>query len=333
MATLLSQAYGKDHVKLVKVSHRTPEFDDIQELEVRVLLGGPAFTPSYTVADNSLVVPTDTVKNTIYFLAHQHPLNSLESFGTYIIAHFLTTYAHVETVSVNIQQVKWTRMATTTTKSLEKGFPGSLIPSQSTTISQKDLIPHPISFEKGSGERRVVDFVGTRETANGSSYTLTKASSGLTGITVLKTTGSSFTKFHKCPLTTLPEMSDRILSTTVDCSWTYTLSKPLSAFKAFPMDGEKIHSLIRQLILDIFANHDSPSVQNTLFIICEEALKLLPELDTLSISLPNSHVFVYDLERFGVKNNAKGHGGMYFPVADPNGLITATVGRANKAKL
>ena len=154
--------------------------------------------------------------------------------------------------------------------------------------------------------------------------------SGLTGLTVLKTTGSSFYGFHTCPLTTLKNASDRILSTTVDGFWCYP-ERDCSFFCGFPFKNAR--SGVRQLILDLFANHDSPSVQNTLYLICTESLAIYPYLDKMEISLPNIHYWIYDLERFGVQNNGKpGIGGVYAPQADPNGLIKATISR-KKAKL
>ena len=182
----------------------------------------------------------------------------------------------------------------------------------------------------GGDERYSTHLVGTRQSST--TMLLKSIKSRLYGLTVLKSTGSSFTNFHKCPLTTLPEMKDRILSTTIDCSWNWP-QKEVSFNAPFPFDSGKAYRVIKQIILDIFANHDSPSVQNTLYLMCDEGLKLLEQVDKISISLPNSHVFVYDLERFGIKDNAKGKGGIYYPVADPNGLITATVGRINKSYL
>ena len=319
MSQLKSQSYGKDNVRLVKVTAHE-NHQDVLQLNAQVLLSGPAFEPSYTKADNSLVVPTDTVKNTIYFLAHQHPIDSLESFGTHVISHFLSTYSHVESVSVKLDQISWDRIQTTTQKPLTRDFPGSLIPSNPQALAS---IAHPHSFMRGSNEKR--GFQGFGRRAGPGRYTL-ESSGSLTGLTILKTTGSSFTDFHRCPLTTLPDMADRILSTTVDCSWKFQ-PKELSFFAAFPETGNKIFKLVRQLVLDLFANHDSPSVQNTLFLICQQSLALIPALDEMSVSLPNSHVFVYDLARFGIKDNAQGKGGMYFPMADPNGLINATVER------
>ena len=154
--------------------------------------------------------------------------------------------------------------------------------------------------------------------------------SGIVGLTVLKTTGSSFTGFHTCPLTTLKDAADRILSTTIEAFWYYP-GKECTFFSGFHFP--KARSGVRQLVVDLFANHNSPSVQNTLFLICEEALGIYPFLEKMEISLPNIHYWVFDLERFGVKDNGKpGKGGVFSPQADPNGLIKAVINR-KKSKL
>jgi urate oxidase len=314
--SLVQQKYGKDKVRVVKVIH-TQHYHYVVELVVQVLLSGSSFTTSYTMADNSKVVPTDTVKNTVYYLAHKHNLESIESFGGYIISHFLTTYAHVDQVHVKIQQISWERIKTTTDKEVSFKFPGTLVPND-----LEFVIPHKHSFVKGSNEKRCFNATGSRQSQG---FTL-KSTSGIQDMTVLKTTGSSFENFHLCPLTTLKNASDRLFSTTVECTYSWP-TRHFSYFAALPWNPNAVFANVKQLILDIFANHNSPSVQNTLYLICEQALKVNPDIEQLDVSLPNSHVFVFDLERFGVTDNATGNGGTYYPVSDPSGLIQASITR------
>ncbi|KAK9739630.1 hypothetical protein K7432_018375, partial [Basidiobolus ranarum] len=65
---LKRQAYGKAKVRVTKAIRHTTEWNDIVELTCQVLLEGD-FETAYTEADNSMVVPTDTVKNTCYVIA------------------------------------------------------------------------------------------------------------------------------------------------------------------------------------------------------------------------------------------------------------------------
>lgn len=121
MAAVASARYGKDKVRLVRVVRLPPDpaaphlqRDAVHEWTVRVLLKGAAFAPSFTRADNALVVPTDTVKNTVYVLAKTRFRPAPELFARELADHFLARYAHVAGVDVDIAAHKWTRIQATT---------------------------------------------------------------------------------------------------------------------------------------------------------------------------------------------------------------------------
>lgn len=62
---LISQhEHGKGRVRLVKVT-RTPERHYIQQIEAQILVEGEPALASYYTGDNSGVLPTDTIKNTV----------------------------------------------------------------------------------------------------------------------------------------------------------------------------------------------------------------------------------------------------------------------------
>ena len=58
-------------------------------------------------ADNSAVVATDTMKNTINVLAHQDLGQSIEPFALSVAEHFLKKYPHVSSVTVEIAERVW----------------------------------------------------------------------------------------------------------------------------------------------------------------------------------------------------------------------------------
>ncbi|KAJ3216742.1 hypothetical protein HDU67_009068 [Dinochytrium kinnereticum] len=361
---LITQRYGKDKVRLVKVSDLPVNPDaphlkrqHVAELTVRVLLMGKAFDPSYAVADNALVVPTDTVKNTIYYLAKKTPqtLETIELFAHTISTHFLSKYPHVDGVDVSIQSHNWTRVQTTTFTPTTSDFAGTAVDGRGaglyTPQGPNITAAHPHSFYRGGDEKRVTSVIAERI---GNGKMKVTAKSGLTDLLVLKTTGSSFENFHRCELTTLPDMDDRIFSTTVEAYWDFCgkeevipssavlehSGKDVSEFGKVNYDA--IFRGCKQVTLDIFANHNSPSVQNTLYRMGEHILSIFPEVNLVHYALPNKHVFGYDLDRFGLQNKGKNMT-VFYPVADPSvdslsnilqtkGLITATIGRS-KAKL
>jgi urate oxidase len=382
---LIRQQYGKDKVRLVKTSvlpadSNAPHLkhQHISELTCCVLLSGPLFDASYSKADNSLVVPTDTgkylisifllacfyfhalvlckfieyfdfktVKNTIYYLAKKSPetLETIELFAHTIATHFLATYKHVEGVDISIQSHNWTRLTTTTMSPVTDDYAGTAVTGRGsglyTPTSATPVSPHPHSFYRGGEERRITKIFAQR--ISGTNDMKITGKSGLVDLLVLKTTGSSFENFHRCSLTTLPDMSDRVFSTSVECYWSFPAykelipssavfdhSKATSGFSAVRFDA--IFRGVKQITIDIFANHNSPSVQNSLYRMGEHVLECFPDIHEISYALPNKHVFGYDLDRFGLENKGKNMS-VYYPVNDPSGLITATIGRGNHSKL
>ena len=64
---LTHSSYGKERVRLVQVLRRS-DLHDLRDLTIAVRFEGD-YDTSYTDGDNSAVLPTDTMKNTVYALA------------------------------------------------------------------------------------------------------------------------------------------------------------------------------------------------------------------------------------------------------------------------
>ena len=108
---LYSSTYGKANVKFLKVKkdQSNPTVQEILEANVQVLLRGK-FEESYTKADNSSIVPTDTVKNTILVEAKNTDVWPIERFAAHLAKHFTSKYGHVEGIEVTIVQSKWSKI-------------------------------------------------------------------------------------------------------------------------------------------------------------------------------------------------------------------------------
>lgn len=182
--------YGKAKVRLLKVLRQGPQHS-VKELEVSVMLQGE-FAPSYTQADNSLVVPTDTMKNTVYALARQESGLENEPFGLALASHFLKSYPQVHQAEIGISERSWDRM----------------------NVGKR---PHEHSFIQHSSARPTARVVSDR---SGS-----RVESGIEELLILKSTGSGFAGFARDKYTTLPEATDRILATRVKAVWVYA-SRP-----------------------------------------------------------------------------------------------------------
>jgi urate oxidase len=300
MSQLSYARYGKDNVRLYKVDNDPKTgVHTVIEQTVRILLQGDIET-SYTKADNSVVVATDTQKQTTYILAKQHPIDPPEQFAAIIGEHFVTTYPHIHAAHVKIIQHRWTRM----------------------NIDGK---PHPHSFYRDGEEIRVIESV----TKEGEGISIR---SKIEKLLVLKSTGSAFHGFHRDEFTKLPETWDRILSTEIEAGWQWRLFK--NAEEAKKVDFNGAWKAARDITMKIFAEDDSASVQATMYKMCDKILATIPEIDAVDYALPNKHYFEIDLSwHKGIQNLGK-DATVLAPQSDPNGLIECTVTRkGGKSKL
>ncbi len=192
---LVSQNYGKQRVRVLKVL-RAARRHEVKEVEFGVRLEGD-FETSYTAGDNSKVVPTDTMKNTVHALAHQHLGTQTEQFAALLAGHFLKNYPQVARVTIEASERRWARL----------NVGGA---------------PHDHAFTGREG-RPLVTVTAARGGA-------TMIESGITDLLIMKSTGSGFTGYPKCAYTTLPETTDRVLATTWRAVWRW--SAPPTDFNA-----------------------------------------------------------------------------------------------------
>src|SRR5256885_14635797 len=100
--------YGESAVRLLRVNRQDGRHD-IKELSVTVEFEGD-FSAAHREGDNRKILPPDTMKNTVYALARQHSIESLENFGLHLIEHFLTYNAQVTRVLIKASEKIWTRL-------------------------------------------------------------------------------------------------------------------------------------------------------------------------------------------------------------------------------
>ncbi|KAK5156816.1 hypothetical protein LTR16_002261 [Cryomyces antarcticus] len=299
MSELSYARYGKDNVRLYKV-HKDQEtgVQSVTEMTVCSLLEGD-IDESYTAADNSPIVATDTQKQTVYILAKQNPVTPPELFASILGNHFISSYKHIHAAHIKITVHRWTRM----------------------TVEGK---PHPHSFMRDGAETRVVEAVA-RE---GEGISIR---SGINGLLVLKSTGSAFYGFQRDEYTKLPETWDRILSTEVECGWHWKKFASLEDVRSVVPKFDTAWEAARTITLETFAKENSPSVQNTMYKMCDQILAAAPLTEAVEYSLPNKHYFEIDLSwHKGLKNTGK-DAEVFAPQSDPNGLIQCTVTRKGKS--
>src|ERR1700746_3970329 len=100
--------YGKSGIRLLRVVRQQVRHD-IKELTSRCGFEGD-FETAHTKGDNQKILPTDTMKNTVYVLARQYPVEAVEDFASHLIEHFLTYNPQVSRVRIEASEALWTRL-------------------------------------------------------------------------------------------------------------------------------------------------------------------------------------------------------------------------------
>lgn len=261
--TLSTNRYGKSRVRLMRVTKHA-DHHDIDEWTVQVLLSGD-FETAHTLGDNSKILPTDTMKNTVYSRARESQATSMEGFAMEFVDFLLARNPQVSSAEVIIASALWKRL----------------------TVDGK---PYPTAFMRGSDERQTT----TVFRKQGGNFSIT---SGLDNLTIMKTAQSAFTGYIKDSLTTLPETTDRLFATAVKAEWPYT-----AAGIAAGIDFNKVRTHIREALISTFAKHDSLSVQQTLYAMGEAAIEHTTLIDSIYLLMPNKHNLLVDLGRFNQQN-------------------------------
>jgi urate oxidase len=183
---LTDTAYGKSKIRLVKLS-RHGDRHDLVDWTVAVRFEGQ-YDESYTHGDNSSVLPTDTMKNTVYAIAAREQPLEPEEFAIVVSRHFLERNPRLERVRVDVIHHGWGRVS----------------------VGARE---HGQTFVRQGMETRVAE---VRVDRKGSTI-----SAGVNDLVILKSSGSAFAGFPRDEYTTLPETRDRILATSLTATWRY----------------------------------------------------------------------------------------------------------------
>jgi urate oxidase len=278
--------YGKAETHVVRVTKGGPDgaVHDIKDMTLSVALAGD-FAATHLIGDNSNVVPTDTQKNTVFAFAKEFPTGEIEELALRLARHFVHEHASVHRARISIAEQPWARITA-------------------------EGRPHPHAFERTGAETRLTMVTATRD----SEWVV----SGLTGLTLLKSTGSEFRGYPKDRYTTLPETSDRVLATAVEAHWRYA---------GIGIDWAASRAQTRGLLIETFATKHSLSLQQTLYAMGKAVLEARPEVAEIRLSLPNKHHFLVDLKPFGFENDNE----VFYASDRPYGLIEGTVIRDDAA--
>jgi urate oxidase len=276
---LVETAYGKSQVRLVKVTRRGDRHD-LKDLTVAIRFEGD-YDPSYTEGDNRGVLPTDTMKNTVYAFAATEPLDDPERLGLSLGRHFLDGNPLLQKVRIDIAEHPWGRI-------------------------QLGSREHGQAFVRQGEESRSATIQCERNR--------TSVGAGVNDLVVLKSSHSAFTNFLRDSYTTLPETTDRLLATSLTATWRYDDRD---------LDFGACWRVVKQTLLEAFAEHESQSVQHTLHAMGQAVLASVDVVAAIRLVMPNKHHLPFDLSRLGLENRNE----IFVPTDEPYGLIEATLVR------
>ena len=280
MIRLAENTYGKCRVRVVRVKRDRP-MHQLQEWSVEILLRGD-FDDCFTAGDNSSILATDTMKNTVYSLARDTSAESIEDFALELGKFFISNNPQVDTTGISIASVAWEHIPV-------------------------DGAPHPSAFARGGGELQTTRVTCVKSGA-------ASVTSGLDNLVIMKTANSGFEGFIRDARTTLPETADRLFGTAVRAQWNYCPG-------ALPF--EKLRKRTRDLLLKSFAEHDSKSVQHTLYAMGKSVLEAMEQIQDIELVMPNKHCLLVDLSKFGKTNPNE----IFVPTEEPYGYIEARISR------
>lgn len=180
--TLGDNRYGKSGIHLVVVQRDQPRHA-VTDLRVDVRLEGD-FEAAHTEGDNASVLPTDTMRGTVFAFARRGPVDEPEEFGLRLARHLVDTAPTATAAEIRLAATRWSRIG-----------------------------EHPSGFLADTSLVRTaaVRVEGESERIRG----------GVEGVNLLKTAGSAFSGFYRDAYTTLAETDDRLLATTLTADWGY----------------------------------------------------------------------------------------------------------------
>ncbi|TFY56111.1 hypothetical protein EVJ58_g7837 [Rhodofomes roseus] len=313
----LSRAqYGKDKIRVFRIvregaAHRVVEYN------VTALVEGD-IDVSFTQADNSVVVATDSIKNITYYLAKTSPhILSPERFAVHLGTHLVSKYEHLHKAHITVEKLRWARIPIV-----------------------NDFEPvklHPHSYFRDGEDKR---FTSVEIDATlGKDSIIAKVTSGIKDLLVLKSTGSAFENFVRDEYTTLVEVNDRIFSTSIDLSYVYRpfAVPPLKddlllelavtgddAQEGTAWEADTVADSARKITLETFALDESASVQvrasrerrqgclqlmpvalglqATLYKMAQKIIATNKFVDQVTYTLPNKHYVPVDMKYIGIDN-------------------------------
>ena len=186
MTTLSSHSYGASQIRLLRVTRRGDRHD-LRDLAISVTVEGEV-ADAFTKGDNELLLPADTLRNTVNAIARDESLSEVEQLGLALAQHFMEHQPQFTRVRIDLSERPWARL-----------------PVAGRAQGQ--------AFTASNSERR-----SATVTSNGTQVSVT---AGIQDFAIMKTAGAAFEGYLADQFTTLEAATDRVLAVSADARWTY----------------------------------------------------------------------------------------------------------------
>nr|XP_023906156.1 uricase-2 isozyme 1 [Quercus suber]POF18924.1 uricase-2 isozyme 1 [Quercus suber] len=292
------QRHGKQRVRVGRVWKNKEGRHFFVEWNVNISLLSDCVN-AYVHDDNSDIVATDTMKNTVYVKAKECSEQvSVEEFAILLAKHFTSFYHQVTHAIINIVEKPWERVYI-------------------------DGQPHEHGFKLGS-EKHTTEVILKKSG-------VIQLTSGVEGLALLKTTKSGFEGYIRDQYTALPETRERMLATEVTASWRYAYES-LSSVPQKPQFFTDRYLNVKKDLVDTFFGPPkegvySPSVQNTLYLMAKSVLNRFPDISSIKLKMPNIHFLPVNLKNKDNQTIVKFADDVYLPTDEPHGSIEASLSR------
>lgn len=278
------QQHGKAKVRVARV-WREGNVHHFFEWNVHTMLESP-MEHAYKDGDNAGMTATDTQKNTVYIVAKRMSERcTADQFAVALAQHFVRTYPLVTKAKVWVEQKPWRR-----------------------------VVINDVAHDHGYAMRGTEIRTCYVEYCKAGKLSVT---AGIKELQVLKTTQSGYIGFLKDEYTMLGESKDRILATSITCTWKYSSQPPCY---------DTAWNLAKQGILDAFYGPPktgvySPSVQYTMWQMGMAMMDRVPQIDSVFFNCPNLHFIPCNPVTSSFKDD------IYVATSEPHGNIECVVTR------
>jgi urate oxidase len=278
MPRIGSSSHGESRLRLLRVVRRGDRHDP-KELSVSFRFEGD-FAPAFREGRIDGLLPGEALKNIVHRAARDYGAGEIEEFGLALAGRVLSQHPAITRARIDITETPWVRL------DIEGRAQGH-------------------AFMAGTPELKTATI-----TSNGRQVSVV---SGLTGLTVMRTTGFAPNRGETADDATADGLQ-RLLVAELTAKWTYT-----SADVTFRTYREGV----RRLIAETFARHASRSLQHTLYAMADLVLASYQEIADVTLAVQERPYRPADVFSAGVDNPDD----LFVALEEPVGVVEVTVER------